>query len=77
MGFVRATYSNTACQISASVQVGVSGSFLTICSTRGIADAMSNWFASTRLYNRPVTREGSQLFVKEGYELPVRCVELG
>jgi hypothetical protein len=45
---VRVINSNTVRQISALFEVGVPGSFLTIGSTRGIADAISNWFESTR-----------------------------
>ena len=47
-GFVHATNSNTACQMSASFQAHTPGLFPTICSTRGIADATSNWFKPTR-----------------------------
>ena len=58
-GFVHATNSNTACQMSASFQAHTPGSFPIICSTRGIADAISNCFESTHRYNSKFARDSS------------------
>jgi hypothetical protein len=58
----RATNSNIACQITILFQ----GAFPTICSTRGIDNAISTWPVSTRLYNIPRSRESVLSDIREG-----------
>lgn len=63
---VRVINLNTVYQISALFEVGVLGLFLTISSTRGIADAISNWFESTRLYSIARLLETVLSAIREG-----------